>query len=103
MCRARTTIRADRRVRWTALLSGALLVLVSCRTPAAPVFFFLGRYDRHVDARIAERDFDALQAPAKERGWFESSAHNPPFEEPEPFDATLTAALESVGPPSEEQ
>jgi pimeloyl-ACP methyl ester carboxylesterase len=54
-----------------------------------PVVFVLGRYDRHVSARVASDYFDALRAPAKERIWFEQSAHNPPFEEPELFNETI--------------
>jgi pimeloyl-ACP methyl ester carboxylesterase len=49
------------------------------------VLFFLGRHDRQVDARLAARYFETLEAPCKRLVWFESSAHNVPFEEPEAF------------------
>lgn len=54
-----------------------------------PVFFLLGRYDRQVPAELAEKYFHTLSAPHKELIWFEQSAHNPPFEEPEKFDRVL--------------
>lgn len=54
-----------------------------------PVSFFLGRYDRQVDSAIAARYFDTLQAPRKELVWFEASAHDIPFEEPDRFNTTV--------------
>ncbi len=62
-----------------------------------PVFFFLGRYDRHVDATFAAAYLSALRAPLKRAIWFEHSAHNVPFEEPALFDATVEAVLQSIG------
>jgi pimeloyl-ACP methyl ester carboxylesterase len=64
---------------------------------AVPVFFLLGRHDRHVEAKLAARYFEALQAPVKRLIWLEDSAHNPPFEEPEAFDAAVVSALASIG------
>jgi pimeloyl-ACP methyl ester carboxylesterase len=64
-----------------------------------PVFFLLGRHDRHVDARIAAAYYETLQAPRKSLVWFEESAHNVPFEEPERFQRTLVEAL-AILPPS---
>jgi pimeloyl-ACP methyl ester carboxylesterase len=61
-----------------------------------PVFFFLGRHDRHVDSRIAAGYFETLQAPAKQLIWFEDSGHNPPFEEPERFNAMVVSVLGSI-------
>ncbi|HRB81912.1 MAG TPA: alpha/beta hydrolase [Nitrospira sp.] len=54
-----------------------------------PVSFFLGRYDRQVDSAIAARYFDTLQAPRKDLVWFEASAHNIPFEEPDTFNRAV--------------
>lgn len=54
-----------------------------------PVSFFLGRYDRQVDSTIAARYFDTLQAPRKDLVWFEQSAHNIPFEEPDRFNKAV--------------
>jgi proline iminopeptidase len=62
-----------------------------------PVFFFLGRYDHHVDAETAAQYFDALQAPFKRIVWFENSAHNIPFEEPTAFTNSVVEVLHSVG------
>src|SRR5262245_20619860 len=62
-----------------------------------PVSFFLGRYDRHVDARIAAAYLPRLRTPIKRVVWFEKSAHNVPFEEPALFDATIVAELHSMG------
>lgn len=54
-----------------------------------PIFFLLGRYDRHVPAELSRQYFEQLQAPCKRLVWFEQSAHNPPFEEPEKFNEVL--------------
>ncbi len=62
-----------------------------------PVFFFLGRHDRHVEATLAATYFGALRAPVKRLIWFENSAHNVPFEEPDLFNATVTSTLQSIG------
>jgi proline iminopeptidase len=62
-----------------------------------PVFFFLGRYDRHIEASVAAAYFEKLQAPVKRLVWFENSAHNPPFEEPDLFNARVSECLQSIG------
>ena len=62
-----------------------------------PVLFFLGRFDRHVDAHLAAAYFEMLQAPIKRLVWFEDSAHNVPFEESDLFNATVTRELALVG------
>jgi pimeloyl-ACP methyl ester carboxylesterase len=59
------------------------------RSFKVPIFFLLGRYDMHVPALLAERYFEKIEAPCKCRVWFENSAHNPPFEEPERFNRIL--------------
>jgi pimeloyl-ACP methyl ester carboxylesterase len=61
----------------------------SYRSFAAPIVFFLGRYDRHVPSVGAEQYFDAIQAPCKRLVWFEQSGHNPPFEEPDRFNGVM--------------
>ena len=61
-----------------------------------PVIFFLGRYDRHVDATIAACYFDDLRAPSKQLVWFENSAHNIPFEEPELFTSSVVTVVRSI-------
>ncbi len=83
-------------------MNGELLGLdLSRSVPAVevPVFFFLGRYDRHVDANLAAAYLEALRAPVKRAVWFENSAHNVAFEEPALFDATVETVLRSIGIP----
>jgi len=71
---------------------------LECAVPRVdvPVFFFLGRHDRHADSKIAAAYFDTLRAPGKQLVWFEDSAHNVPFEEPEAFNEMVVSALESI-------
>ncbi len=61
-----------------------------------PVFFFIGRHDRQVAAETSVAYFDKLIAPSKQLVWFEESAHMPPFEEPEKFDAKLVELVAPV-------
>lgn len=61
-----------------------------------PVFFFLGRHDHHVDAELARTYFMSLTAPKKQLIWFEQSAHDIPFDEPEAFNAALIQAVRSI-------
>lgn len=60
------------------------------RSFEVPIFFLLGRYDWHVPAVAAGKYFDEIEAPRKRLVWFEQSAHNPPFEEPDRFNQVLT-------------
>jgi proline iminopeptidase len=52
-----------------------------------PVFFAAGRHDRNTDADLQHEYFEEITAPSKHFEWFENSAHSPPFEEPEAFNA----------------
>jgi proline iminopeptidase len=61
-----------------------------------PISFFLGRYDRHLDSTIAASYFETLRAPGKQLVWFEDSAHNIPFEEPELFNEMVVSVLKSI-------
>ncbi len=61
------------------------LDLTRYRQFQVPVVFVLGRHDWQVPSVLAARYFDTLDAPCKQLVWFERSAHNPPFEEPERF------------------
>jgi proline iminopeptidase len=61
-----------------------------------PVFFLLGRHDRHVSATLAAEYFEKIAAPCKRLVWFEESAHNPPFEEPGRFVRTLVEEVRPV-------
>lgn len=62
-----------------------------------PVGFLLGRHDRKTDSRIASEWLAELAAPRKRLVWFEDSAHNPPFEEPDAFNATVPRVLAELG------
>ncbi len=57
---------------------------------AMPVFFVLGRDDRHVPSWVAADYFETIAAPLKRLLWFEESAHNPPFEQPHRFVSVMT-------------
>lgn len=69
------------------------------RVPAVdvPVVMMLGRFDHQLDARQAADYLAGLEAPAKRLLWFEHSAHNIPFEEPDAFDRQLVAVLRELG------
>lgn len=54
-----------------------------------PIFFMLGRGDWHVPSVLAEAYFEQIEAPCKRLVWFEKSAHNPPFEQPEKFNEVM--------------
>jgi len=56
---------------------------------SAPMIFVSGRYDHTVDAGLAARYLQRLSAPRKAFIWFENSAHSPPFEEPDRFNALM--------------
>jgi proline iminopeptidase len=59
--------------------------LTQVRRFDVPIVFMLGRHAWHVPAVLAARYFDTIEAPSKRLVWFEQSAHNPPFEEPDAF------------------
>lgn len=61
-----------------------------------PVFFFIGRHDHQVAAETSAAYFARLIAPAKELVWFEESAHMPPFEEADKFNAKLVELVAPV-------
>lgn len=49
-----------------------------------PVYFFVGRYDQNCPPQVTVRYFEQLTAPAgKHMVWFENSAHDPFFDEPD--------------------
>lgn len=64
-----------------------------------PVIFMLGKYDHQLDSRLAAAYFDQIQAPHKTLIWFDQSAHNIPFEQPNRFNQRLIQALRKVQPP----
>ena len=64
-----------------------------------PIVFMLGRHDWEVPSGLAAQYFERIEAPCKRVIWFEGSAHNPPFEEPERFNQSLVETLNSVVSP----
>jgi proline iminopeptidase len=62
----------------------------------APVAFFLGRHDHHVDANLAAEYFEVLNAPSKQIVWFEQSAHDVPFDEPNFFNASVVSVVQKL-------
>jgi pimeloyl-ACP methyl ester carboxylesterase len=69
--------------------------LTRLRRFEVPVVFMLGRHDWHVPAVLAADYFATIEAPVRRLVWFERSAHNPPFEEP---DAFVRAVVQHVLP-----
>jgi pimeloyl-ACP methyl ester carboxylesterase len=59
------------------------------RSFKVPIFFFLGRHDWQMPARVAADYFDSIDAPCKRLVWFEQSGHYPPFEEALQFERVL--------------
>lgn len=75
----------------------ALDLAKTVRSIKVPIVFMLGRYDRQLEANQSAEYFDALAAKQKKLIWFEGSAHNIPFEEPDRFMAELKAVIDAVG------
>ncbi|HEU4427559.1 MAG TPA: alpha/beta hydrolase [Myxococcota bacterium] len=83
------------RVSLEAMLAELLTLDLRASVPrvSVPVCMLLGRHDRHADAKLAEEYFLQLAAPKKTLVWFDESAHNVPFEEPERFNAEVRGCL----------
>lgn len=62
-----------------------------------PIILMLGRNDRVISPRLGAEYLDALEAPEKKLIWFEKSAHMPPIEEPEKFNAAVRRVARRVG------
>lgn len=74
---------------WTDLSSSALSFDV-------PMLFLLGRHDRVVPGALAAAYLERLSAPYKKLVWFERSAHNPNYEEPERFNRVVVEEIWSA-------
>jgi pimeloyl-ACP methyl ester carboxylesterase len=48
-----------------------------------PVYFFAGRHDHETPGELAEDYYNFLKAPVKHFTWFEHSAHNMMYDEPD--------------------
>jgi proline iminopeptidase len=60
-----------------------------------PIAFLLGRHDWVVPSVLADRYLQRITAPCTQLVWFEQSAHNPPFEEPEAFNRAVIDTVAS--------
>lgn len=65
-----------------------------------PVFFFIGRHDHVVAPETSAAYFETLAAPSKRFVWFEESAHEPPVEEADKFNAAMAEWVLPVVQPS---
>ena len=84
---------------WREIFYGTDLFTAAPRIEV-PVYFFLGRHDTVVTAEVAERYFQALDAPRGKRlVWFENSGHFPHFAEAPRYRGVLTEQVlrENVG------
>jgi pimeloyl-ACP methyl ester carboxylesterase len=61
-----------------------------------PVFFLAGRYDYVTPGELAKEYFEMLEAPMKDFIWFENSAHDVNYDEPDKFGRTLTEIANEV-------
>lgn len=84
-------ILGSMRLLWPELLRADLFESVP--ELKVPVFFMEGRADRECPAEIAQRYFDALQAPSKELIWFGRSAHMPNSEERDQFNHLMVTKV----------
>jgi pimeloyl-ACP methyl ester carboxylesterase len=84
-------ILGSMRLLWPELLQVDLFASVP--EMRVPVFFMEGRSDWECPYEIAERYFDAVQAPAKELIWFDRSAHLPNSEERDLFNEVMVAKV----------
>lgn len=60
---------------------------------AVPMFFVAGRYDQQSVASLAHAYYEDVSAPRKDFVWFEKSAHSPPYEEPDIFNAWVIKTI----------
>jgi pimeloyl-ACP methyl ester carboxylesterase len=74
----------------------ALNLVKAAQVLAMPVFFFIGRHDHVIAPETSVAYFDTLSAPSKRLVWFEESAHEPPFEEPARFNASMVELVRPI-------
>jgi pimeloyl-ACP methyl ester carboxylesterase len=61
-----------------------------------PVHFLQGRYDYHCPGELAEAYYDTLEAPVKSFTWFENSAHDVFYDEPDKFSQEIIRIAQQV-------
>jgi pimeloyl-ACP methyl ester carboxylesterase len=54
-----------------------------------PVYFLQGRYDYVCPGELVEEYYNSLEAPVKSLTWFENSAHNVYYDEPDEFNQEM--------------
>jgi pimeloyl-ACP methyl ester carboxylesterase len=74
---------AGMRLLWPQIMS--IDLMAQAPVLKVPVYFLEGRHDYEAPASLAERYFQALEAPRKALVWFENSAHFVNTEQPEAF------------------
>lgn len=74
----------------------ALNLLNAAPVLEMPVFFFIGRHDHVIAPKKSVAYFEMLSAPSKRLLWFEESGHEPPFEEPEKFNAAMADLVRPI-------
>jgi len=67
----------------TSLAKERINFFEEARALEVPVYLFMGHHDYNTPFELAEEWFNILQAPSKQLVWFERSAHEPQWEEPE--------------------
>jgi pimeloyl-ACP methyl ester carboxylesterase len=63
---------------------------------AIPVHFFQGRYDYHCPGELAQAYYNTLEAPVKSFTWFENSAHDVFYDEPDKFSQEIIRIAQEV-------
>lgn len=61
-----------------------------------PVYFIQGRYDYECPGELAEEYYNSLEAPVKSFTWFENSAHNVYYDEPDKFNQEMIRIANEV-------
>jgi pimeloyl-ACP methyl ester carboxylesterase len=61
-----------------------------------PVYFFAGRHDYVTPSELAHEYYEVLEAPAKEFVWFEDSAHDVFYDEPDRFSQEVVRITHQV-------
>jgi len=61
-----------------------------------PVYFLTGRHDHETPGELAEDYYNVLEAPAKHFTWFENSAHNMMYDEPDKTNQELIRIANEV-------
>jgi len=83
-------IKADLYCLGTSLAKEQVNFFEEAAALEVPVYLFLGRHDYNCPFELAEKWFHALEAPYKRLVWFERSAHEPQWEQPEEWNRAFT-------------